>query len=223
MRSFTTWLIVLAALQLTAPPALAAGTASIAHETTRTQQVGRRVINLWWLPTEYWEASARELGWSEERVDGVRRLARGYVILAVLDARAGNDGKIEHRKHADLVQRLSVRRNGERLDALRQLNPAFSEQMPELSYFLTASVGPLAEGVRLLFFPNVDGDGQPVLAGGRAGELAVRYRYDDAAEPLDVLWRAPLTAVAGAKSCPKGGERLEASWRFCPWHGVPTN
>ena len=62
MRSFTTWLILLAAFQLTAHPALGAGTASIVRETTRTEQVGRRVVNVWWLPTEYWEASARDEG-----------------------------------------------------------------------------------------------------------------------------------------------------------------
>ena len=33
-------------------------------------------------------------------------------------------------------------------------------------------------------------------------------------------WRAPFTAIAGAKKCPKGGEALEANYAYCPWHGV---
>jgi len=32
-------------------------------------------------------------------------------------------------------------------------------------------------------------------------------------------WRLPVIALMPPKFCPVGKEKVEANWRYCPWHG----
>ena len=63
--------------------------------------------------------------------------------------------------------------------------------------------------------------GQPVVSAAREGRLEMHYLVSGESEPRVLVWRPPLTSVLGPMTCPKGGEPLEANWKFCPWHGVP--
>lgn len=221
-RSLLRFALTLALSPSVAFAASAASNAEIVKETTRTRQEGRRVLNFWWLPTEYFEAVARDLGKGEDEIENVRRNVRGYLVLGVLDARAVPGGKFEMREHGELVKRMRVARNGDQMTPLRQISPALTERMPELTYFLTAGLGPLASGVRLFFFSNLDAAGKPILSGSRDGSVSLTYRLSETADPIELRWHAPLTAIAGHKTCPTGGEDLQAHWAFCPWHGIPA-
>jgi hypothetical protein len=215
----------LVACVLLAHAAAAAGppaTAEISRETLRTHKLERRVVNFWWLPVEYWTSAARELGRSEEDAAAMRKLLEGYVVIGVLDASFDAEGKPVLIEHSALAPRIEVRRNGEKVELLRQLNPEVAQQMPELSYLMVASLGPLGTGLRLMFFPNLTDSGKPIATGAARAEVTLAYRWSDAEPPLEFAWHAPLTAVAGPARCSKGGELLEASWAYCPWHGVPT-
>jgi hypothetical protein len=177
------------AILLLAAPVQAATPGEISQETLRSAPKGGRVLQAWWLPPEYWVASAEKQGWPEEKL-------------------------------ADLVKRISVERNGEAVEPLRIFDPSLAQTVPQLSYFLRVSLGPLQQGMKLLFFPNLNAEGEPILLGSREGEVRVRYRPGGDAAPTEFLWRSPLTSIVGPTSCPEGGEPLEASWKFCPWHGV---
>ena len=51
-------------------------------------------------------------------------------------------------------------------------------------------------------------------------ERRVPARFTESGPVHTLTWHAPLTAVAGAKRCPKDGEEMSASWSYCPWHGT---
>ena len=198
-----------------------ASTAQVAQEVLRSGNEGRRVVNFWWLPVEYWVESARELKKSGDEIDDIRRLFELYMVIAVIDAEVGADGTLEAATHAMIGPALRVRRNGADVEILRQIDPKVARLVGELSYVLKASLSVLGQGLRIFFLPNIDDDARPVLHGASKGELEVFYSLGSAAQkPRSFLWRAPLTSIAGPTSCPKDGEELEASWKYCPWHGV---
>ena len=217
------WLPVLVLLALLLPggrAALAAETGEIRGEMVRTLRDGRRVATLFWLPLEYWEASARERGAGPEELEAVHKLFRDYVLVGVVDVELAQDGRPAFKSIADIVSRSTFRRNGVELEVLRQPNPELASRVPDLVYVLRASLGALGAGLRVLPLANVGPGGQPVLLGSRAGVLSLEFRLSEGAEPTSISWRAPLTAIVGAKTCPEGDELLEASFDFCPWHGV---
>lgn len=217
-------LIALALLTAAAPgdaaaATLAEGSHKIAQEVARTARLPQRVINLWWLPVDYWERVARELKWKEEDVREAREKLALYSVIAVLDATVKPDKTFSFADHAAIADKLEVRiGGGDPLPALRKVDPAVTRRLPDLAYPLRASLGPLAAGLRLVLVSNADADGKPRLDGGSAAVVRARYQVG-AEKPLEFFWHTPLTAVAGSRADPKTAEPLEASWRFNPWTG----
>ena len=215
------WLGVLLPLLAFAWSGAQASTAQVAQEVLRSESQGRRILNLWWLPVEYWVESARELKKSSDEINDIRRLFELYMVIAVIDAEVRTDGSLDAATHTIIGPALRVRRNGADVKILRQIDPKVARLVGELSYLLKASLSVLGQGLRIFFLPNIDDDARPILHGASSGELEVLYSRGSAAQkPRSFLWHAPLTSVAGPIACPKGGEQLEASWKHCPWHGV---
>ncbi len=203
-----------------ASPVHAVSTSALSQELGRSHGVGKRVLHFWWLPLEYWVAAAEELRRPAEQIDNVSRLFRNYLIIAVLDVEVYPDGRVESAKHSDIGPKLEIRRNGQKIDVLRDVDPRVARRVAELSYFLTTSLTVMGPSLRIFFLPNLDDAGQPVLQGNSTGTLAITYSQGESNEALRLLWHAPLTSVVGPPRCPEGGEDLEAHWVYCPWHGV---
>ncbi len=214
-------------LLLLASPLLGADTQNeistslIAEETQRSHRVDRHVMSFWWLPVEYWVAAAKELKLSGERIDRAREILRDYVVIGLVDAEVQPNGRFKFASLRDANERLFVIRNGKEVEPVNRIDPAAQRMLPELAYFLTTSLGPLASGLRLALYPNIDRKGRPLLTGTSQGKLVAKYRPEGTV-PVSLVWRTPLTSVAGPSICPRGGEDLDASWNYCPWHGVPA-
>ena len=214
--------LTLAFLSLVLASSARAGTTSsdIASETSRVVEEPQHVVNFWWLPPEYFVQAAKELDFKPEDQDKVARVYRDYVIIAALDADLTNKKSAVFASIADVVKRAKFTRDGKTLEVLREVNPEMADSVPNLVYLLKTSLGRLGEGLRLLPLSNLDAKGNPIFTAGAPGELSLEYKIQENGPVHDVRWHAPLTAVAGVRKCPKGGEPLEASWSFCPWHGV---
>ncbi|MFQ5697091.1 MAG: hypothetical protein ACE5IL_02265 [Myxococcota bacterium] len=199
------------------PARVAATPAEIAQETVRPIARDQGALQFWWLPPEYWTGGARELDWSDDAVEEFASRMRNYLVLGVIDAHV-EAAKIHFGEHVEIADRITLLRNGTELPALRRIDPLLVQKIPDLAYFLRVAAGPFAPGIRFFFFSNVDDDGKTVLTGADRGTLRLRYRESPSAEPLEVWWHGPLTAVAGKQRCSDGAP-AEASWRFCPWTG----
>ncbi len=220
MMTRTLCLLVLLLRLVPTDAADAATTSAIAQELSRSQQESKRVVNFWWLPVEYWLAAAQELKQTAEDIDSVRKLFRNYLIIAVLDARVRADSKLDPATHAEIAPRLEIRRNGQPVEILHDVDPRVARRVGELSYPLKTSLSILGVGLRIFFLPNIDDQGRPLLHGASAGQLTIDYVQGDEEDAVEYVWHAPLTSVVGPQTCPDGGESLEAHFKFCPWHGV---
>ena len=220
MKTRACWLPIPLLLLLLAGSSHAATTGALTQELARSRHKERGVVSVWWLPVEYWLAAAGELKQQAEEIDTVRKLFRNYLIIAVLDASLDPEGKLHPATHADIGPRIEIRRNGTRVEILRDIDPRVARRVAELSYLLKTSLGVLGPGLRIFFLPNIDDKGRPLLHGSSNGTLTIRYEQAEDEDPLEYLWHAPLTSVAGPIRCPEGGEELEAHFKFCPWHGV---
>jgi len=186
----------------------------------RTHHTGSRIINFWWLPVEYWVMTAREMGRSDEEIAQVRSVFRNYAVLGSLDVDVKPDGSMSMASTADIVRRLELAVNGVPAEVLQQVDPRLQTMAGEFSYPLVSSLGPLARGLHLLPLANINADGQAIVHGVARGRIQAIYKPSAETAPIEVEWYAPLTAVAGSRRCPAGGEQLEAAFRYCPFHGV---
>ncbi len=201
--------------------ARAGSSTDIMRETARPLEGGGgHVASFWWLPQEYWEQVAKELKLPAADQEKVRVVFRDYLLVGAFDMKLSADKKPELASIPEIVKHASFYRDGEKIEVLRDANPELVRLTRSLVVLLRASLGGMGEGLRLLPLPNVDAQGKPILSGRAPGELRLEYRFDEAGPAQEVYWRAPITAIAGAKKCPKGGEMLEASFEYCPWHGV---
>lgn len=202
-------------------PARAGNSSEIAAETARTIQEGTtRVASFWWLPPEYWIDAAREMGLSAEDQAKVQKFFPNYIIVGVIDADVSEKHKPLIAGIAEIVARTQFTRDGEEVPVLREVAPEVSALVPKLVYLLKASMGRLGEGLRLLPLANISAKGEPILSSAKPGVLGAAFRFKEGGPVHELRWHAPLTAVAGAKRCPKDGEAMDASWSYCPWHGV---
>lgn len=199
------------------------GTADIAQETLRSHREEGRIVNFWWLPPEYWVAAAREVEKSRAEIAVIEDLFADYLLIAALDVVVKPDARVDALSTAEIVRRLEIRVDGREAGVLREVDPQLQELVPGLVYVLQTSLGRLGSGLHLLPLPNLDRDARPIATGARPVRIEIRYRASAARDPIELEWRGPLTSVAGPRACPKGGEPLEASWSFCPWHGVPVD
>ena len=198
-------------------------TAAIQGESLRKEQRDSRLISFWWLPAEYWRAAAREAGQSQAEVRRAGVLTEAYVILAGLDTEIAKTGSITGQDHLEMLERIHILVAGQPVEPLvGRVNPELANMLRELTYVLRFALGPLGGQVRIFLFPNLSDDGKPRFDSSEPGVLDARYRLGPQKEDetLDLRWRSPLTSVVGSRICPEGGERLEASWAFCPRHGV---
>ena len=196
-----------------------ASSSAIVREVMRpVERPGSGVVQFWWLPTEYCVASAHELGLSPAEVETVRRIFQDYLLVGALDIPIA-EGAPKPATIAEIVQRIEVWRGAQQLRVLREVNPTLVERAPQLSYAFKTSLQPLGVALRILPLPNVDRAGQPILSGDRAGELRILYRPSEGGDPVELRWHGPLTSVVGAATCPVDGEKLDASFAYCPYHG----
>jgi hypothetical protein len=222
MKRFAAVACALAVLATAPAPARAdANSSQIAGEMQRTLQEGsKRVAEFWWLPPEYWITVAKELELPAEDQAKVAQSFRDYVIVGALDAGVNEKKEPAMATIADIARRCHFTRGGQTLEVLHEVNPDVSRLVPSLVYLLRSSLGPLSEGLRLLPLANVDPKGNPILSATTPGELALEFRFSDDGPVHDIRWHTPLTSLMTPRKCPKGGEPLEASWTYCPWHGV---
>jgi hypothetical protein len=150
----------------------------------------------------------------------VAKFFPNYIIVGVIDADVSEKHKPLIAGIAEIVARTQFTRDGQPVQVLREVSPDVAELVPKLVYVLKASMGRLGDGLRLLPLSNISEKGEAIITAAKPGLLGAKFRFTDGGPVHELVWHAPLTAVVGAKHCPKDGEALDASWDYCPWHGV---
>ena len=92
--------------------------------------------------------------------------------------------------------------------------------LPEiLQAFFRKQLGEMGQNMNILFFPAKTRDGAPLADPQGNGSLFAVIRKVVGVDERVFEWKLPLTSLSPPKFCPVGGEKVEASWIFCPWHG----
>ncbi len=201
------------------PPNDAAVTASAAtvdpddlNEEITQQVRGKKHIGVvLWLPPDWAMAN----GSGREIADLLGR----YTVVAVVVGQVGALGPT-FASAADIRGKVVLRKGKVDYAPAEKVSSEADFLASVLRAVFAKVLGRMGEGFEILFFPSVD-RGEPLADPRRPGTFSVVIR-DLAGQPESLYtYHLPLSSVLPPKLCPVGKERVKASWKYCPWHGIP--
>jgi len=222
-----------AAAQVQKPEPQPGAESSVAHpvdiddlmgECQRNVRGKEHVGFVWWIPVEFWEASAAGSGKSSAQIAQQFKPLREYTLVAVAVGRISGLGSVTWTPAANIRANVVLRgADGTEYRALDKEKVNADAQLLAviLRPVLSNIIGSVGENTEFLFFPSRGQDGSPLAIPQSQGSFAVVMK--DLAGPGETIyeWKTPLTALSPPKFCPTGKERVQANWKYCPWHGTP--
>lgn len=216
--------------------ALAASAAEVPAQVDATPQVdvddllgetqkpvrGKQYTGIvWWIPPEFWEASSDP---GDANAKEIVAAMSEYTTVAVVVGKLGAVGTINWVPGAELRSKTVLRdANGVEYSPVENISQTAQVLSAILKPILGNAIGKMGENLELMFFPAKDKAGKPIAAAKSQGMFSVVLR--DITGPGENIseWRLPLNSLLPPKFCPLKGERVNANWLYCPWHGVPLS
>jgi hypothetical protein len=178
---------------------------------------------VWWLPAEFWEQSAIEQGSTPEQARATFAALRDYTMVIVAVGKVGL-GNINWRSENEIRAGASLRDSeGQVYQPLQEISGDAQGIASIVRPVLSNILGPMGQNLQILFFPAKTAKGKPIADPTRASNFSVVLSNLTTQKESEFSWRRPLTSLSPPKFCPAGQERVEANWKFCPWHGVPLD
>ena len=78
----------------------------------------------------------------------------------------------------------------------------------------------MGQNIQLLFFPATNKMAKPIADPLADGSFSIFISNVLGGKQATFEWKLPLTNLSLPKYCPLGKERVQANWKYCPWHGV---
>lgn len=184
-------------------------------ETQWMSRSDKTVGLVWWIPAEFWRASAPASS-PREQIDELVKILTPYTVVTVAFGDVGPLGGVTWATEDALRSRLAI------VDSTgREYAPIATEQVSAdaknlaaiLKPILTNFLGPMGQNMHFVYFPALTAAGTPIADLFSEGSFSVRLGSDVH------RWRLPVGSFLPEKVCPVDGERLNGAWKFCPIHG----
>jgi hypothetical protein len=175
---------------------------------------------VWWIPTEYWEISSQRSGLSEETAKQRFAPLRKYTVVAVALGKVGI-GTIDWFPEPDIRSNVVLRDSeGNTYPPVQKVSGDAEGLAAVLRPVFSNILGTMGQNIQLLFFPATDKMARPIADPMTSGGFSIVLAKLIDGKDKAFEFRLPLTALSPPKYCPVGKERVQANWKYCPWHGV---
>ncbi len=192
----------------------------IIKETQKS--VGRKGITglVWWIPPEFWEESATQNGTSLQKAQQTFAPMRQYTMVIAAVGKLGL-GNINWYSENELRSNTTLTDfEGTSYKPLTEISPDAKGIASIVKPVLTNILGPMGQSLQIMFFPAKTAKGFLIADPVREGSFSISIADTTGEKPFNFEWKLPLTSLSPPKYCPVGNERVEANWKYCPWHGV---
>lgn len=182
---------------------------------------------VWWVPVEFWEASAEQSNASATQISDQFKPLRDYIMVIIVAGKIGAFGGItfveQNKLRAGVFLRDSHKENFRPLE-LEKVSPDAKILASLMKPILGNALGAFGENVEVFFFSATDSRGQPIGDPRKKGSFSIVLKdiFEEKGESV-YTFQLPLNTFSPPKYCPKGGKRMRVDWNYCPWHGVPRD
>jgi hypothetical protein len=187
------------------------------HETQQMRTGNNAFQLVWWIPTEYWKESFKNIPTlTEEQKNGIYKAVDHYIVLAVVDAKTTLLGSIIAASKDDIVYKLSLT-----IDQGPQMQPLLDSEVSSDANNLFAMMKPVianmmgqfGQGMEFICFKGTDADGKKLLNPIKNGFLSVNLGDST------YKWRLPLGSLLPPKFDSKTGEKFPGNYAYNPFTG----
>ncbi|HYM79592.1 MAG TPA: hypothetical protein VE377_26685 [Candidatus Dormibacteraeota bacterium] len=179
---------------------------------------------VWWIPYEFWVQSAQERGVSAEKTEQAFGKLRDYTVVCVFAAQVSGLGVLDFFSADDIEKNIVLRdASGKEYVFIKEPSQDAKNLAAIIKPVLAGAIGKAGENMQILFFPGRTKEGAVIADATHKGQFSFAIKNILGAQETVYLWRLPLTSLAAPKYCPRGKERVNLNWEYCPWHGVPLN
>ena len=175
---------------------------------------------VWWIPTQYWERASGLGGMSEEKAKEQYAPLRRYTVVAVAVGKLGI-GNVNYVSGPEVRDATTLQdSDGTVYQPVQKLSGDAEGLVAVMKAVFGNTMGPLGQNIQILFFPATNKMAKPIADPLSPGSFSVTLSKIVGGRDEVIEWRTPLTTLSPAKYCPVGKERVQANWKYCPWHGV---
>jgi len=175
---------------------------------------------IWWVPVEFWEKSAERSGVPAEKAREQFKSLRTYTLIVAGVGKMGL-GNVNWVSETELRSHLKLRdAAGNDYEAFQNVSADAAGLTTIIKPVLANMTGTMGQNVQVYFFPAADKMGNPIANPLAPGSFSVVITNILGVKESVYEWKLPLTSLSPPKYCPVGKERMEANWKYCPWHGV---
>lgn len=211
-------LALCAALAIAAPArAQKVELGKLVADTQKISQTGQRIVMVWWLPNEYWEAVVdNDPSFTKEMARNIIRVVGDYFIVALVDGRISPFGSITARPRPELLAELSLTVPGNReLRPLEdgKLPPDLQNLIVALKPMFAKMAGQFGQAMEMFVFPGVTPGGARFVDPRREG----RFSLGVAGQSFQ--WRLPLGSLLPDRYDPDTKETFPGNFNFNPFTG----
>ena len=185
-------------------------------ESQQTIRGEGRTGIVWWIPVDFWEASARQTGDSTSQFQSLR----DYTMVVVAAGNVGTFGSIQWISEKDLRSSIRLRDEaGTEYEPFRTVSGDVAVFAAVIRPVLINALGPLGQHMEVFLFPARDAKGKFISDAKTPGKFSIVLNEIEGFGASLHEWNLPLSSLSPPKFCPQGKEKVLANWKFCPWHG----
>lgn len=190
------------------------------RETQQSPNQAGYVGLVWWIPVEYWEISSQRSGVADDKAKQRYAPLRKYTLVAVAVGKIGI-GNVNWISEPEIRDNTTLRDSeGNAYQPVQKLSGDAEGLVSILKAVFGNMLGSMGQNIQLLFFPAVNKMARPIADPLASGSFSVVLSKVIEGKDRVFEWKLPLTSLSPPRYCPIGKERVQANWKYCPWHGV---
>jgi hypothetical protein len=205
--------------EITLSPEPEIDTQAIIKETEKVESGNHKMGIFWWIPPDFWEAAVRKQGYSAEQARKVFAPFRGYnlFLIGVGDMGAAN---LIWTQEKEIKKNVALRdQHGNLYKPLEETPKDVSSLISVMKPMLKNMMGDFGEGLQFVLFSAKDSSGTSFSDPRKSSEIFLDVSELMGPATSTYSWKLPLTSLTPPKYCSVGKEKVEANWKYCPWHG----
>ncbi len=184
-------------------------------ESQRLVQDGQQIVLVWWIPTEFWEASLeKNPNMTEAQRKQFIQVVDEYLIFAVSHLDVGPFGGLTPKSRAMILENTTLTVDGRNLPPLSdsEVSRDAANFMKMMKPMMNQMLGQLGQGMEFVLYPNARTDEKRISAQRAANmQFAVFDRNFD--------WKLPLPCLLPPKIDPTTKQEFPGDFRYNPYTG----
>jgi hypothetical protein len=190
---------------------------SLVKETQKLTTESGSLVLAWWIPHQYWEESAKSNPAINEILkQDLLKAVEDYTVIGVIDAKKEGLGFSFTPAEEILKTAKLTDSAGKTVLPLpdSDINSSAQNLFSAMKPLLANLMGRFGQNLSFVVFPGKDSEGNIVADAQGEGHLVFFENGHT------FSWRLPLASLLPEKICPKCGEHLPGSYKFCPYDGT---